>query len=234
MSWVSEGGKFVDNYLGVNPVDPLNSSLVGWVTGQTGQEQANAQNLQIAKDQMAFQERMSNTAHQREVDDLRKAGLNPILSSNSGASSPSGASATMQNPTSGVSSAIGTIAGLLLNTASTAAEVGLKNSQAGNVAANTDLIGKQSDLIDKTIQKETATARGAELEIPKKETMGKIWDKVNKGIDTGNALVNKAFDKLDQMINTNAKDLHYRPEKDPNMMYNKKLRKWQKWSEVYQ
>lgn len=72
--------------------------IVGGLFGDKGQSSANKANLQIAREQMAFQERMSNTAYQRAALDLEKAGLNRVLALGSPASSPTGASATMLNP----------------------------------------------------------------------------------------------------------------------------------------
>lgn len=63
-------------------------------SAETSAANNNAFNAQQAQKQMDFQAEMSNTAHQREVKDLLAAGLNPILSANNGASSPSGASAS--------------------------------------------------------------------------------------------------------------------------------------------
>lgn len=57
----------------------------------------NNANQSSAKTQMEFQERMSNTSHQRETLDLIKAGLNPALSLNNGASSPAGSYANVDS-----------------------------------------------------------------------------------------------------------------------------------------
>lgn len=58
--------------------------------------QFNAQQAQINRD---FQERMSNSAYQRAMADMRLAGLNPILAyQQGGAGTPGGASASANSP----------------------------------------------------------------------------------------------------------------------------------------
>lgn len=118
------------------------SGLLGAGMQASSAEQINRQSIQLAREQMRFQERMSSTAHQRQVADLRKAGLNPILSATKGvgASTPGGAQPpALRNPMEG-------IANTALSIARSLSEIELIQQQSRKTKAEADTQGFAGEL----------------------------------------------------------------------------------------
>ncbi|WNK12552.1 MAG: DNA pilot protein [Microvirus sp.] len=107
------------------------SAAWGAVAEVAGGLASSAININQARVSRSWQERMSNTAHQREINDLKLAGLNPILSGmgGSGASVSTGQSARVDNAASGMASA-----GVARERLSDIERESLKLAQATNVA----------------------------------------------------------------------------------------------------
>lgn len=125
-------------------------ALVGAAASVGGAYLQNEQARKNSAKQMAFQERMSSTSHQREVVDLRMAGLNPILSATggAGASTPAGSAA----PVVGADIAGG---------AASAVSATLKSAELEQIQAQTDAAKAQASKADEEAETIQALRPGA-------------------------------------------------------------------------
>lgn len=112
--------------------------------GYKGAQDTNAASAQAAQAQIDFQREMSNTAFQRQVQDLKLAGINPMMATHLGGSStPQGAMPQFINP-GAVAAQSASAFGSAVSSAASAEQMGIQGgltkAQIKQVDAATDKI----------------------------------------------------------------------------------------------
>lgn len=139
--------------------------------GLIGQERTNRANRNMAQEQMRFQERMSNTAYQRATEDMREAGLNPMLAyMQGGASTSIGSTATMQNSLAAFSSAVQSVPDML----KVQGETDKIAQETTNLAETYNLTKAQTKSVETGIQKILAEVDGTESKTEMQELLNEL------------------------------------------------------------
>ncbi|AXL15532.1 DNA pilot protein [Microviridae sp.] len=143
------------------------------------QQATNAWSAKEAQKNRDFTKEMSSTAHQREVEDMKKAGLNPLLSATggSGASTPAGSQPNLK------SSQLGTD---LMNFANSAADTKNKKSQQ-------EVINAQAGALNANIAQTNEQTKGIALDNQLKAEKNAVYSQAYAGVkdvmhDTGTFL----------------------------------------------
>lgn len=181
-------------------------------TNKENVEKTNAANAQQAQLNRDFQERMSSTAYQRGMTDMRAAGLNPILAyQKGGASSPGGAQAAMTTPH---------VENVAQNAVSTAMQLKRNVAEVQNLQqTNRNLQATEKNIATDTALKEASAARTmsedrilgyklspAQLEAKKAELDREVYENSAGGIlRKAGTIAGETNRSVEPLVNNSAK-----------------------------
>lgn len=156
----------------------IEAALITAGANLLGTHMRNREARKASARQMAFQEDMSNTSYQRGMEDMKKAGLNPILAGKlGGASTPTGSTYNPENVATNATNAF-------LQTQQNIANVQQTEAQTAKIIAETDVLtNSQGSFV------------GRNIEFAKKEA-----DKVISSVKE-KSLFNQALDKVKSVLN---------------------------------
>ena len=197
-------GKTLSKSLGgiVNPAGfSSNPDFLAFVPGigdAMAADKQNAANIAGANTAMKFSERMSSTAYQRGMADMKAAGLNPMLAfSQGGASAPSGVT-----PTINAASKSG------LGHAAISAGLGIQSAATAKQQADTQqAVGESSVALNKaTAAKQVADTAKATADTDRIRTQTAIERRKQPRAEAQERLEKGAIDIVDKLINSIGSD----------------------------
>lgn len=195
-------------------------AAIGGGLGLAGSKASAKASKQVARENRAWQERMSNTAYQRAADDLEAAGLNRILAFGSPATTPGGSVANIPDYGSAITQGAATGSSARLQSAQTRqtnAQTGATDASAKQIAAQTDHIREQqqktkaeTDAIKQNIKikqpaEDVGTTLGSSFDMLTSGNMGDfVGDLLSRGTYSAKSATSKAANNLSKILKSYA------------------------------